>query len=55
MSKILDEGQLAAEIARDLALKTLETLKVPYSGSTAADQGKAVGELYMAILDTIAK
>jgi hypothetical protein len=55
MARIHDEGQLAAEIARDLTLKALETNKLQTSTDHAKDVGEAVGVLYNTILATLTK
>ena len=53
--KIDDVRTTVAHIARDLAMKAMETQKLTYTGSQPKDLGEAVGELYAAILDRITK
>jgi hypothetical protein len=42
-----------SDIARDLTLKAIEALKVQYPDTDPGGVGKAIGELYNAILGAI--
>jgi hypothetical protein len=51
----IQNAALAAEIARELALKALEIHKFTPIATTPKGVGEAVGEVYNAILDAITK